>query len=240
MKMKLISSVIAGAALFVVQAQANLLQNASFEQPASGSKIYSGFSSTTQPDVPSWFTPGDQQAVDTGVENPGGAGFDGLYSAYLSILDSAAAPGRGSAAQTTTYVLQTGDVLDLSLLGRPGYTFDGSWAPADATLHYVLSYGGAGSTVGTTFAQGFIDFGTGNGGDWSSFSVLGIAVPTAAVGQVLGIELYNSSNVEGGASLTTGSWIGVDNVSLTTVPEPSMIALLSLGGLAFTVFRRRA
>ena len=71
MKMRLISSVIAGAALFVVQAQANLLQNASFEQPASGSKIWTGFSSTTQPDVPAWFTPGDQQAVDSGVENPG-------------------------------------------------------------------------------------------------------------------------------------------------------------------------
>lgn len=239
MKMKTIATVIAGAALLALQAQAqNLLQNGSFEQPAAG-KIWTGYSSATQPDVPVWFTPGAQQAQDTGLENPGGSGFDGLYAAYLSTLDSHASPGQGTAAQTTSYVLQSGDVLSLSLLGRPGYTFDGSWSPADATCHYVFYYGGDALTVGTPFASGFFDFGTGNAGDWSSFSVGGIAVPVAAVGSLLGIELWNSSDVEGGSSDNTGSWIGVDNV-IVTVPEPGTIALVTLGGLTLVAFRRRA
>jgi hypothetical protein len=224
-----------------VQAQ-NLLLDTSFELGASP-KVDNGYSGGGgDTDVPSWFTPGATAPTDSGAEQGGPSGRDGTWAAYLKLGEAGTS---GYAAQTTSYVIQSGDSFNLSLLGSSGYTFDAGWGPAGATLHYSLYYGGDATTMGTVFGDGYIDLGMG-GNPFSAFSVSGIAAPGAADGQVLGIAFYNSSSLDTAstASTSTGSWIYMDNVSLTVaaVPEPTSAALLGLGALigVLDLRRRRA
>jgi hypothetical protein len=192
-------------------------------------------------DVPAWFTPGATAPTDSGEEQPGLAGINGTWSAYLHNQETGTA---GYAAQTTSYVIHSGDTFNLSLLGAVGFTFTtGFAASADATMHYDLYYGGTATTEGTLFGGGYFDLGTGNGTPFTAHSISGIAAPGAAVGQVLGIQFFNSSGIDPfvGVQATGPSWIELDNVSLSVapVPEPATLALVSLGGLALMAFRRR-
>lgn len=226
-----------------VQAQ-NLLLNPSFEEGLS-SKVWTGYSSPSQTDVPSWFTPGATAPGDSGAEQGGVGGKDGLWAAYLHRQE----PGTsGYAAQTTGYAIQPGDAFNLSFLGSPGYTFAAGYASeANATVHYSLYYGGTATTTGTVFADGYFDLGTGSN-PLSTFSISGITAPGAAVGEVLGIVFYNSSGIDPfvgvQAGADSGSWIYIDNVSLSVapVPEPTSAALLGLGTLTgiLALRRRRA
>ena len=154
-----------------------LLTNPSFEEPGTG-KIMTGWDT-----VPGWFSGGT--ATDSGVEDPlttyiAGTGYDGNWTAYSWSDDAEAGL---YANQTTSYVMQEGDTLSLSLLARPDVTVDANWNDADTTLHYTLYYGGTSTSVGTPFYQGYFDLGTGNWGNWSSFSASGITVPAVLLGR---------------------------------------------------------
>ena len=190
---------------------ANLLCNGSFEDkpiivPLTG---WSG--------VPCWFSSGT--LPNSGLE-PGLPGSDGLWASYSGNSDVAAF-GQTNAAcsQTTGYVVEPNDSFAVSVLGG-GYSSDLNWSPADTTLHYTLYYGGTPTSVGTPFYQGFFDFGTGSGGSLTAYTHAGIAVPSAAIGQVVGISLYNSSglNIDPCVGLQAAvgySWAEFDKVILT-------------------------
>ena len=117
----LMVAAIMGGLMAVSSAQAqNLLLNGSFEDGLPAGKVSWGYSggNGSQFDVPNWFTPGATAPSDTGIEDPTKpppTGFDGGYTAYLFSGDGTA----GYAAQTTSYVIQSGDAFNLSLLGAP-------------------------------------------------------------------------------------------------------------------------
>ena len=233
MKMKLIGTVIAGTALLVVQAQAqNLLQNGSFETllvPAT--KVSTGFGGGG---VPSW---DGNAAANTGVDVPGGikapGGQDGLNAAYFMNQD-------GWAQQTTigpAGVITSGQDYQLNFWTMNIDTYNATWSGAGiGTIKAEVYYGSPGNDI---YAALTYDLGpSSNGatpGTWVNDNTIipASAIPVAAIGQNIGIRIWNDSqNV-------SGSWIYVDNVLLQPVPEPSTMALLGFGALGGLLALRR-
>jgi hypothetical protein len=108
-------------------------------------------------------------------------------------------------------------------------------APArvEADLYFVS--GGA----PVVFARDVITWdASGNGTPWANYTfVTGSPNPHSgfAPGDLLGVDFQNAT-----ADSYGFNWVEVDNVSLSVVPEPCTMALLSLGGLALAAFRRRS
>jgi len=127
------------------------------------------------------------------------------------------------------------DVSDIILGSNNKLTLLGYVAPGSAPG------GGSNVTIGTpltsgvnyqifetfNFTTGFVSVTVTN---TSNSTVLGTAVATFA-------SASNISNIQFSTSGSTGNW-SVDNL-LIQVPEPSAVALISLGGLSFALLRRR-
>lgn len=65
------------------------------------------------------------------------------------------------------------------------------------------------------------------------------SIPGAAVGKFLGIEFDNVSDLRDLEGDVVHSWLGLDNVRLSVVPEPGTVALLSIGVASQLVLKRR-
>jgi len=172
--------------------------------------------------VPCWFS---IALTDSGLTR--GTVCDGVYAAF-SFNGDVYTYGRTNAAcsQTTPYLIQSNDVFTVSLLSGYNSTFNQDWENADSTLHVTLYYGGTPTSVGTPFYQGYFDLGTGDSdpvsGSCSAYTNSNIAAPAAAVGQTVGISLYNSSGLGidpyvGTQAGTNTSWVVFDDVALTVL-----------------------
>ena len=229
MKNKLVlSSIIGLASISLAQAGPITLVNPSFEQPGTD-KISTGWST-----VPGWgFFNGAATATDSGVEND--SPLDGVMNAYLNAADSHAGIYP---SQQTAYSISSGEGFQLTFDAR--YTYGstgpgGGWsqpmsAPEQiqADLYYVS--GG----VPVVFASDVITWdANGAGTPWVTYSFTGVA-PLAAAGDLLGVDFQNIS-----ADPNYYNWSEVDNVKLSSVPEPASMALIGLGGLALVALRRR-
>jgi hypothetical protein len=242
---------------------ANLLVNGDFEQPGLG-KITNGWDpvpagghpGTTAPagsDVPAWHSAGfpvmtGSYTTDSGVESTGNKLPGSTYSAYSNNCDSDlnCTGGGIRAHQISNYVIQSGDSFNLSVYARPLYTFDANWAPANATMHWVVYAADDANDVFAPFDpakildEGYFDLGlaiNNDGVEPYQFHTTGtISAGAGFAGKLVGISLYNSSGgVDGdpaGAvpAMLGRSWIGFDNVRLV-VPEPATGLLLLVGGL---------
>jgi hypothetical protein len=71
-----------------------------------------------------------------------------------------------------------------------------------------------------------------NGWTLESFILTSAQVPVATSGRI-GLRYYIPN------TLTEGSAVGIDTLSVTTIPEPSLLALLALGALGFVFFKLR-
>jgi hypothetical protein len=67
---------------------------------------------------------------------------------------------------------------------------------------------------------------------WTQFTITISGVPTQTTGEI-GFRYFLQNNT------TQGTAIGIDTLSVTTVPEPSRLALLALGALGFVFFKLR-
>jgi len=257
MRMKLIGSLIAGAALVVVQAQAqpNLLVNGSFETMGSGggggNPLDLNYTSSGFNSIPGWFS-GPTLASDSGSQTVADktsgahtASYDGGAFGYLMLGDSQAGIYANQTVATTA--LSLGEPFTISFGASGNGSSDSSWTGATSAIHYYI-YSGATLGSGNVMGSGFFVLpaspGEGGGaGDipiWSTIT-MGVTAGTLDVGATaVGIAIVNSTGtIDGG--LAVHSWELIDRVSLVQeAPEPTTIALLGLGGLALVAFRRRA
>jgi hypothetical protein len=213
------------------QAQSITLVNPSFEQPGTG-KISTGFST-----IPGWgYFNGGFTATDSGVEDD--ATPYGNFNAYLNAGDS---HNGIYPSQETSYTLLGTESLQLTFAGR--YTYgsegpNGGYAQpmsAPEQLEANLYYVSGGSPV--VFASDVITWdASGAGTPWASYT-FDANVPALAAGDLLGVSFVNVT-----ADPAYFNWLEVDNVglSVTAVPEPSMLSLLTFGGIAFAGLRRRS
>ena len=262
MKMKLLSVLMAGAALTIVQAQAdpviyglnipdtdylsgdNLLMNAGFEDGIGKSKISTGFAT-----VPYWNTAPVPGAADSGIDPYWAGNANGTNAGYSMGSD---ADNGVWANQTTGYVLQSGNSLYLSLVAGQVYSFGPGWSWLDyGRLHYqIWETADGGPGLGDVADGSFqcIMANWNNYGD-PNFLYYSAVIPSSVLapyaGDTIGISIWNSTDTEGSGAGGPGSWIDFDDVYLgtadiiTPTPEPGTIALLTLGGLSALVAMRR-
>ena len=111
----------------------------------------------------------------------------------------------------------------------------GEWAP-DGNHNTTLSLYYLSGSTRVVFASD--SFNTPNAWAWTTESFTG-AAPSAAFGDLLGVEIQNKTPEGGLATDNDESYTAFGNVTLA-VPEPASIALFGIGGLALLAFRRRA
>jgi len=238
MKMKLaLLSASCLVALSVAQSQAQVipLVNGDFSANQGQSKLFF-WTSTGAPSglIPGWTPTGPGGAInyDLGGAYVGNSGVDGAtddsnYGGACHLWLDSYDP---AVYNTSSYTIQPGDNYSLSL------NVSGEWAPDGNHNTTVSLYYLAGSTR-VVFATD--SFNTPNAWAWTPESFTG-AAPSAAFGDLLGVEIQNVTPESGLASDNDDSYTSYGNVVLSVVPEPTSIALLGLGGLALLAFRRRA
>lgn len=164
---------------------------------------------TNWENVPGWSS--DTVAADSGVETGYGP-TDGDWTAFMM-------GGDPSTWQLTDHTIAAGEIYELSLDAHV------TWLGVDFQMD--LYYDDAGTRVQAATRTVTL------GDDMAAYSLTFNADDVAAsIGNKIGIELNN-------VTATEGSWLGMDNVSLTVVPEPMTIALLSAGALGLVRRRKR-
>lgn len=185
------------------------VENFSFELPGTG-KI-KGWNGENGPNIPGWAS--DTAAVDSGVESDWPGHTDGVWSGFLM-------HGDPSVWQLTGYTIQPTDSFTLEVDGRDNWSAAGA-----ASLSLTLYYDDAGTRVSAANALRVLN--TTWAGQTLTFDA---ALMPAAWGKHIGIEILNATSGD--------SWLGLDNVRLSVVPEPSSIALLGVGLLALRLRRQ--
>jgi hypothetical protein len=203
----------------------NVIANWSFELPGTV-KIQSGFDT-----VPYWFSsnPTPPTPSDTGVQggnppNAPEASYDGLWDAWLKESDGY------HCRQTTSHVIQQGDCFLVSIASKNEFVYTTGWAFTNAYLTVVLYYGGtpdvvsgnANVTLGTEgtpfFTNTFlIPPGTGSHTtqlDYTNyfFGVVTNEVPAAAIGQPIGIDIWQSTTNYNPNADAAQAWLDFDGV----------------------------
>jgi len=212
----------------VVQANAdpNLLVNGSFENLNFSpiGKISTGLGGGT---VPGWT---GNVATDSGIsENPpvgdikSPGAEDGTVAAYFKQED-------GYAEQTTVTPIATGLSYDLKFWSMNIDTYNSSWSGgANGQISVEVYAGTDANAIGTYNVNVGLSSDGNVPGTWlqQDVAIPSSAIPGGDVGQLLGIKIWNTSDL---LNPIAGSWIYVDNVVL--VPEPTTAALLGFGTLA--------
>ena len=196
-------------------ARAGLIVNGSFEAPYVGpGSPYDPFDFNIYPNggVPGWTSNNNETEIDYTQQAIGYPAYDGIQSLELN----------GSTFDTISQTI-TGLV--------PGQEYRLSWAygvragygPQQANIIF------GGVTVATDSTNGIF---TGPGG-WTLNTV---DVTATATSEVLSFQAVDTSGLGG----SPGGGNEIDAVSLVpaAVPEPSSLALLSLGGLGLAGWRR--
>jgi hypothetical protein len=185
------------------------VENFSFEQPGTG-KIATWDNPAN--DIPGWFTTGPN--VDSGVESDWPGSTHGAWAGFLYNRDAAV-------YNQTGHAIGPNDIFTLRVDARENWSSTG---PAVLSIGFFYESGGNLVPLGSTSVDPALA--------WSEFTFEfdAGAVP-AAFGQPLGIALQN-------LTVLGDSWIGVDNVRLSVVPEPSVLVLLGLAG-ALLVWRTK-
>ncbi len=157
--------------------------------------------------VPGWSS--DTVAGDSGVET-GYSATDGDWTAFMMGSDP-------SVWQLIDHTIGAGEIYELTLDARV------TWLGVDFQMDLYYDDGGTRVLAATQTVT--------LGDDMAAFSLTFNADDVgASIGNKIGIELNN-------VTATGGSWLGIDNVTVTVVPEPISLALLSAGVLG--LFRRR-
>lgn len=123
----------------------------------------------------------------------------------------------------------------MTVAARDVYTSDAESAqiPNSAVLNVSLYYFD-GANRGSLGNQDFLVAGT-----FADAAFAVTSIPGAAVGKFLGIEFDNVSDLRDLEGDVVHSWLGLDNVRLSVVPEPGTVALLSIGVASQLVLKRR-
>ena len=178
--------------------------NLDFDDAPGVTHFPNGFDAS--PDIPGWE---DASVItDAGVESVG---------AWWSPLEGQSAfLQRGNAASnTSSYVIQSGDIFDVSFFAK---TWDGQ---GDGGMLLTLYYDNPTNVIGT-FDTGGLNT------SWTEYTP-SIAATAGSVGGTLGVLVENN---------TTTGFLNFDEISIDVVPEPSSLALLGLGGLMMARRRR--
>lgn len=187
------------------------LENAGFEQPATG-KISNDWTS-----IPGWSS--DTAPGDSGVDNatnhiPTGA-FEGEYFGYTYQHDD-------PVWQTSNHTIAAGEVFTVDFQASDLWTNGGSWGNMTVWLYYYDE--GTSSRVlmdsvkveGLTYKAG-----------WTAGSLTVAADDYAAgIGSKVGVQFHGTDH----------GWNAIDDVQLDVVPEPATMILLGIGSL---IIRRR-
>ena len=182
--------------------------NYSFEQPGSGKIV--GWDNAGA-DIPGWSS--DRAASGSGVESDWPGSSNGVWAGFVM-------NGDPSIFNLTDHVISAGEQFTLLVDAQDNWS-----ASPPGLLESALYFDvdGARTVMESTTVQTWWG--------WPTYTV-NHTVSLNGVGQKVGIQL---TNVTAGSD---SSWIGLDNVRLEVIPEPTTIALLSLGIMGIRRIRR--
>lgn len=170
---------------------------------------FKGFDAPTAPEISGWQNYGT--ILDGGVEASGAWWILGYANQNCAFVNSG-----GGAFNLSSYVIQAGDVFDLSVIAD-------AWGSGQ--IKASLFYNDPANLIGSyTFTPNAWHFDT-----WSTPT--GIAATAGSVGGTLGVLIENVS----------GDIVGFDEVTVnvTSVPEPTALSLAALAGLHLFCQQRR-
>lgn len=203
---------LAAALSLAASAQAQLITsfvNADFDSGiVTTPGPFKGFDAPTAPEISGWQNYGN--VLDGGVEASGAWWIQGYANQNCAFVNAG-----GGAFNLSSYVIQAGDVFDLSVVAD-------AWG--NGQIKASLFYNDPANVIGSyTF--------TPNAWHFDAWATTGIAASAGSVGGTLGIIIENS----GGADI-----VGFDEVTVnvTPVPEPTAITILA-AGIGMLALRRR-
>jgi hypothetical protein len=212
-----LASVIFLAVIFTTGVQANLIQNGSFEDVSGSNAIGNyGSASTWQiySSIPEWDASRNMEIWTNNF----------IVDAYegLNVLELNGHPGTGSGAFSISQSFSTvvGQQYELSFAGRKRQNSTEEFSVSVGTL----DGNGQLDDLALDYAIDSHEFGT-----WTNFTYLFEATGSMSTLRFTSLDLIDD---------TTGNLL--DDVSIVSVPEPSIIALFGLGlvGIGFTRRRR--
>ena len=206
----------------------NLLYNGSFELPTN-TDINTGFDS-----VPGWWSGPGPFPGGTGMDSTGGeAPPDGLGTAWDTTSDNC------HMRQNTSHLIQQGECFLVGIYVKNEWVYTAGWIHTNGYVSVALFYGGSPKTsnpgegtVGTYFfTNTFVILPAANPShtnplDWTNyvFGVITNFVPAAAIGQPIGIDIWDSTTNYNSADDPVQSWMNFDAVSLIATNGISPIA----------------
>jgi hypothetical protein len=171
---------------------------------------FAGFDAPAAPEIVGWANYGSPS--DAGVEASGAWWINGYAYDNCAFVNAG-----GGAFNMSSYAIQAGDQFTVSVVAD-------AWGTGQITAS--LFYDNPTNVIGTyTFTPNAWHFDV-----WTDAT--GIAATPASVGGTLGVLIMNT----GGANI-----VGFDEVTVDvqSVPEPAAVGMLSLGGAALLLPRRR-
>jgi hypothetical protein len=237
MKMKIRYAIMGGLmAASLAQAETPItLVNQGFELPGTVKTEYWNTNGAIVPGViPGWEPSGVGVEVGGPVAGPGDSGVEsdtsiGLWRGYLAGRDP-------SIYQTTTHNIQAGETFFLAVAAKDVYTefLGGAQAPNSAVINLSLYYLNGANRISLENQNITL-----SGFAFTNYTIDVLSIPGLAVGKPIGIEIDNVSDVYDVGGDVVRSWVGLDNVRLSFVPEPATTVLLSIGAASLLIFRRR-
>jgi hypothetical protein len=187
----------------------NFIQNWSFEIPAQAAKIQTGY----DVGVSNWFSNLMFAGSDTGVESGTGC-YEGNRQAFDKESDHI------HCKQTTSHLIQQGECYLVSIGLKNEFVNDASMNKVDAYMSVALYYGGTVNTEGTTFITNNIlvhpspNNNNNIATDFTNyfFGVITNSVPAAAIGQPIGIDIWQTSSLYNTNVNPAEAWLAFDGV----------------------------